>query len=77
MMQKLPKVLGISSSTIAFLTLANSAFAQSATSGAAKGGTSGALPGAGSTELTYLFFIGGVVLFVFGMMKLVGSYRDH
>ena len=74
MTKKLPKIIGLTSSTIAFLTFAASAFAQSATSGAS--GTSGALPGAGSTELTYILFVGGVILFVIGMLKLVGSYRD-
>lgn len=75
-MSKLSKVIGFVSSTAGFLTLATSAFAQSATAGAAKGGTNGALPGAGTTEITYAIFIGGVVLFVFGMLKLAASYRD-
>ena len=76
MMQKLPKIVGVSSAAVAFLAIASTAFAQSATSGAAKGGTSGALPGAGTTEITYAIFIVGVVLFVFGMLRLVTSYRD-
>lgn len=75
-MAKLPKVVGLSSSVATFLNLASNAFAQSATAGAAKGGTSGALPGAGTTEITYAIFVLGVVLFVFGMLRLVLSFRD-
>ena len=75
-MKKLPKVIGISSSAITFLTLTANAFAQTATS-SAKGGTTSSLPKGGSTELTYLFFLGGLILFVFGMMKLVSSYREN
>lgn len=75
MVKILPRIGGIASSTITFLTLASSVFAQTATSGAAKGGTSGALPNAGMTEITYAIFMAGVILFVFGMMKLVGSFR--
>lgn len=75
-MRKLPKIVGIASSALAYLALASNTFAQTATGSAGKGGTSGALPNAGTTELTYLFFIGGVALFVFGMLKLVLSFRD-
>lgn len=75
-MKKLPKVIGFSSSAITFLTLTANVFAQTATS-SAKGGTTSSLPKGGSTELTYLFFLGGLVLFVFGMMKLVSSYREN
>lgn len=73
------KAAGIISSIVTYLTLAQNAFAQTATSSSAVGGggaTSGALPSAGTTEMTYLLFAGGVVLFVFGMMKLVSSFRD-
>ena len=75
MTNKLPKVIGIASGAFTYLALATSTFAQ-ATSSAGKGGTSSSLPSAGSTELTYLIFIGGVMLFVFGTMKLVLSYRE-
>lgn len=76
---KFARVLGFVQATTLFLGLANAALAQTATSSASKGGvgTSGALPGAGSTELTYLLFIGGVLLFVFGMLKLISSFRPE
>lgn len=64
-----------------YLTLAQNVLAQTAspaTLPATGGGgaTSSALPSAGTTELTYLIFIAGVALFVFGMMKLVASFRE-
>lgn len=58
------------------LANATSVLAQTATGGASKGGTGGALPAAGTTEITYFFFIGGLILFVVGMMKLVTSFRS-
>ncbi|OGD98909.1 hypothetical protein A3A49_01765 [Candidatus Curtissbacteria bacterium RIFCSPLOWO2_01_FULL_38_11b] len=71
------KITGISTSAILWLTFASSALAQtSSTSSASKGGTSSSLPAAGSTELTYLLLIGGVVLFVIGAVKLVLSFRE-
>lgn len=71
------KAAGVISATGVSLTLATSAFAQTSSTGSAsKGGTSSSLPDAGSTELTYLIFGFGVLLFVFGMMKLVKSFRD-
>ena len=73
---KLARIIGFSSSALAWLALAQTALAQSATDSASKGGTSEALPNAGSTELTYLIFFVGVILFVFGTMKLVLSFRD-
>ncbi|MBI3283183.1 hypothetical protein HYZ70_03870 [Candidatus Curtissbacteria bacterium] len=76
-MSKLPKVVGALSTSFSYLILATNIFAQSATGSAGKGGTSGALPSAGTTEITYFLFIAGVVLFVFGMLKLVGSYREQ
>lgn len=69
----------IASQTSLLFSFIKNAFAQSATSSSSVGGggaTSSALPNAGAGELTYLFFFGGVALFVFGMMKLVSSYRD-
>lgn len=39
-------------------------------------GTSSSLPNAGSSEITYVIFFIGAMLFVFGMLKLVSSYRD-
>lgn len=72
------KAIGVASSLGVSLTLATSAFAQTASTGSAttKGGTSSSLPAAGSTELTYLVFGFGVLVFVAGMMKLVKSFRD-
>lgn len=73
------KAAGIISSVATYLALAQNVFAQTATGSSSVGGgaaTSGALPSAGTTELTYLFFAGGVALFVFGMMKLISSFRD-
>lgn len=75
-MRKLPKIVGFAWSVLTYLALASNTFAQIATSSAGKGGTSGALPNAGTTELTYLLFIAGVALFVFGMLRLVLSFRD-
>lgn len=73
---KLSRLVGFSTSLGFWLTLASGALAQSATSSGSKGGTGGALPNAGTTELTYILFVGGVILFVFGMLRLVASLRD-
>ncbi|OGD93326.1 hypothetical protein A2697_00665 [Candidatus Curtissbacteria bacterium RIFCSPHIGHO2_01_FULL_41_44] len=75
---KLARFIGFASSLGLWFKLAGNVLAQTATSGAAKGGTgtSGALPSAGSTELTYLLFLGGVILFVFGTLKLMLSFRE-
>lgn len=74
------KAVGIASSLGVSLTLAKGAFAQTASTGSSslsKGGTaSSSLPAAGTTEITYLVFGLGVLLFVVGMMKLVKSFRD-
>lgn len=79
-MKKLARIVGISSSVFAWLQLTGNAFAQFASASAepvvGKGGTSGSLPSAGSTDLTYLLFIGGTLLFVFGILKVVLAYRD-
>jgi len=76
-MSKLPKVIGFASSALTYFAIAANTFAQSATSSGSKGGTSGSLPSAGSTEITYLLFLGGVVLFVVGSLKLVASFREN
>jgi len=75
MIMKLVRFVGFLPSAASFLLAGGNVFAQIATE-EAKGGTSGALPNAGTTELTYLLFIGGVILFVFGTLKLVLSYRE-
>lgn len=58
------------------LAIAKSALAQTATQSAGKGGTTSSLPDAGTTELTYILFIGGVLLFVIGTLKIALSFRD-
>ena len=72
------KITGVSTSAVLWLTLASSALAQtpSTSSATTKGGTSSSLPAAGSTELTYFLLLGGAILFVFGVVKLVLSFRD-
>ncbi|MCR4324633.1 MAG: hypothetical protein NUV69_03015 [Candidatus Curtissbacteria bacterium] len=77
-MTKLARLLGFGSSFSLFLVSAENVLAQTsaATSSAAKGGTSSSLPSAGSTELTYLIFVTGVLLFVVGTLKFALSYRD-
>lgn len=75
-MLKLARLATITSSAWLWLAAAGKVFAQTATDSAGKGGTDGALPDAGSTELTYLLFIGGALLFVVGFMKLVLSFRQ-
>jgi len=74
-MMKLTRIASFASSATLFLSAANNVLAQTATISAPKGGTNGALPGAGSTELTYFLFLGGVLLFVFGTLKLILSFR--
>ena len=71
---RLARVIGSLTPLALLLARAGNVFAQSATGGA--GATSGALPGAGTTEITYVIFLGGVVLFVFGTLKLLLSFRD-
>lgn len=82
------KVVGFSAVALAYLTFTISAFAQTSTSVPAttippivttdtKGGTSSALPNAGATEITTLLLLAGVAFFVFGMMKLLWSYRPE
>lgn len=66
------KAAAVISSIATYLTFAQNALAQSSTSSA----TSSSLPNAGSTGITYVIFAGGVGLFVFGMMKLIASFRD-
>jgi len=41
-----------------------------------KGGTTSSLPNGGSTELTYVMILAGVVMFAFGTVKLLGTLRD-
>ncbi|MBI2326845.1 hypothetical protein HYU92_00855 [Candidatus Curtissbacteria bacterium] len=75
---RLARLIGFSSSVGIALSRVGSIFAQSPSAAPATGGgaTSGALPSAGTTELTYILFLGGVILFVFGTIKLLLSFRD-
>ncbi len=72
------KLIGVGTSIGVSLTLTGNVFAQSATdsSSLSKGGSSSALPSAGSAEITYAIFAFGVLLFVFGTLKLVKSFQD-
>lgn len=76
-MKKLARFATIISSTSAWFAFAANTLAQTATDEAGKGGTNGALPDAGSTELTYLLFLGGALLFVVGTLKLILSFRPE
>ena len=73
---QLARITKYFSSLPLLFALTKNAFAQGATESAGKGGTSSALPDAGTTELTYILFVGGVLLFVVGTIKLVLSYRS-
>lgn len=79
MHKSIVRVSVIASGAFTYLVLASNVFAQYATVSAGRGGgggTSSSLPSAGSTDLTYILFLGGAVLFVVGMLKLISSYRD-
>lgn len=72
---------GISSAIATSLLFAQNILAQTSTgttttTTTTKGGTASSLPAAGTTELTYLLFVFGVVLFVVGTLKLVKSFRS-
>ena len=70
------RIIGFFASCALGLGLAQAAVAQTSTASASKGGTASSLPAAGSTELTYVIFIAGAVLFVIGAVKLVLSFRE-
>jgi hypothetical protein len=70
------RIIGFFSSLLLWLSLSENVFAQTATGSASKGGTSGSLPNAGSTEITYFLFIGGLILFVVGTLKLALSFKE-
>ncbi|MEK7581392.1 MAG: hypothetical protein AAB512_03855 [Patescibacteria group bacterium] len=76
------KTVGVLTSLGVSLTLASSAFAQTASTASSSltkgglGGTESALPSAGSTEITYIIFGAGTLLFIYGMMRLVASFRE-
>lgn len=79
-MKNLARIVGVSSSVIAWMRLTGNAFAQFASESAepivSKGGIDDTLPDAGSADLTYLLFVGGTMLLVFGIMKIILAYRD-
>ena len=72
------RVIGFSSALATSLMLAGNVLAQTSTgvSTTTKGGTSTALPDAGTTELTFLIFGVGLILFVAGTVKLALSFRE-
>lgn len=72
------RIIGVFSSITLWLALAQGVLAQTSSTASAgsKGGTTSSLPAAGTTEWTYLIFIGGAILFVIGAVKLVLSFRD-
>ncbi len=75
------KAVGVSSAVTTSLLFAQYALAQTSTgttgtTTTTKGSTASSLPAAGTTEITYLLFIGGVVLFVIGTIKVVQSFRE-
>lgn len=76
-MLKLARLSGFSISLTITLTSITSALADVATpSGGVGGGTGSALPNAGNSGLTYLIFAAGALLFIYGMLRLVSSYRE-
>lgn len=79
MLVKVARVVFASVPFASSLLFASKVFADLATSSAGIGGgegTGSSLPDAGSTEITYLIFAAGAMLFIFGMLKLVLSYRE-
>ena len=71
------RMIGYSSAAIWLALAQGAALAQTSTSSpsaAPKGGTESGLPDAGSTELTFLLFLGGAALIIFGVTKLIASY---
>jgi len=81
-MLRLARIVSVGSSFGVFLAAAGNVLAQSATDSAvftpAVGGgegTASSLPNAGTSGLTYLIFAVGTMLFVYGMLRLVLSYR--
>lgn len=73
------RTIGFSSALATSLMLAGNVLAQTSTTGSStttKGGSSTALPNAGTTEITYLIFGVGLILFVLGTVKLAQSFRE-
>jgi len=82
-MSRLARVVGVSSSVGVFLAAAGNVLAQSATNSATftapiggGEGSASSLPNAGTSGLTYLIFAVGAMLFIYGMLRLVLSYRE-
>lgn len=82
-MLKLARIVGVSSSVGIFFAAAGNVLAQAATGSATftppvGGGesTTSSLPNAGTSGLTYLIFAVGAMLFIYGMLRLVLSYRE-
>ena len=79
-MKKLARLITTASASSLYLLLTKNVFAQTATlsaeTGGGTGGTDSALLYAGTNEITYVLFFAGLVLFVFGSLKIVASFRD-
>ncbi len=78
-MVKLARVVSVIGSSAAFLGVATNAFAQTVTELPSTGGgegTASSLPNAGTEGYTYIIFGVGVLLFIYGMLRLVLSYRE-
>ncbi|MBI3342090.1 hypothetical protein HY024_03120 [Candidatus Curtissbacteria bacterium] len=77
-MLRLARIATFTTSLLGSLSVASNVFADASSSAGIGGGqgTSSSLPNAGSTDLTYFIFIVGAMLFIFGMLKLVSSYRE-
>ncbi len=76
---KFARVIFVSVPFASSLMFASNVLADFSTPSAGIGGgegTGSSLPNAGSTEMTYLIFAVGAMLFVFGLLKLVLSYRE-
>lgn len=81
---KINRFIGFISSLGVVLSFAGNVMAETSsdfllgasTGSAVGGGTGSSLPNAGSTELTYVIFAGGAILFVVGMLKMILSYRN-
>lgn len=80
---KFARIIGVGFSLGTFLATTGKAFAQTATDSSSivppiggGEGTASSLPNAGTSGLTYMIFAVGAMLFVYGMLRLVLSYRE-
>lgn len=73
---RISRALISSGTVISLLSIATNALAQLSSTDSSKGGTSSSLPDAGTTDITYMIFVFGVMLFVFGTIKFVRSWQS-